>query len=155
MRFIRHARERDVVKKMNYEKSFKDACYLIIVFLFQLKEVDMLLLYLFSFVHYFFRLKWKTFIFPMNSKELAKMMQGHTVRRQRASKHWFKRGKGKLKLNKQLYCVFIEQVALCEIRKKMWKMWNVKNRFIYSFHFWRCSFFFIYERCNASMALYM
>ena len=57
MRFIRHAGERDVVKKMNYEKSFKDACYLIIVFLFQLKEVDMLLLYLFSFVHYFFRLK--------------------------------------------------------------------------------------------------
>ena len=56
MRFIRHARERNVVKKMNYEKSFKDACYLIIVFLFQLKEVDMLLLY-FSFVHYFFRLK--------------------------------------------------------------------------------------------------
>ena len=57
MRFIRHVRERDVVKKVNYEKSFKDVCYLIIVFLFQLKEVDMLLLYLFSFVHYFFRLK--------------------------------------------------------------------------------------------------
>ena len=57
VRFIRHARERNVVKKINYEKSFKDACYLIIVFLFQLKEVDMLLLYLFSFVHYFFRLK--------------------------------------------------------------------------------------------------
>ena len=57
MRFIRHAGERDVVKKVNYEKSFKDVCYLIIVFLFQLKEVDMLLLYLFSFVHYFFRLK--------------------------------------------------------------------------------------------------
>ena len=53
MRFIRHARERDVFKKMNYEKSFKDVCYLIIVFLFQLKEVDMPLLYLFSFVHYF------------------------------------------------------------------------------------------------------
>ena len=53
MRFIRHAREGNVVKKMNYEKSFKDVCYLIIVFLFQLKEVDMLLLYLFSFVHYF------------------------------------------------------------------------------------------------------
>lgn len=53
VRFIRHARERNVVKKMNYEKSFKDVCYLIIVFLFQLKEVGMLLLYLFSFVHYF------------------------------------------------------------------------------------------------------
>ena len=57
MRFIRHVRESNVVKKVNYEKSFKDVCYLIIVFLFQLKEVDMLLLYLFSFVHYFFRLK--------------------------------------------------------------------------------------------------
>ena len=53
MRFIRHAREGNVVKKMNYEKSFKDVCYLVIFFLFQLKEVDMLLLYLFSFVHYF------------------------------------------------------------------------------------------------------
>ena len=69
----------------------------------------------------------------MNSKELAKMMQGHTVGRQRASKHWFKRGKGKLKLNKQLYCVFIEQVASCEIR----------YRYIYSFHFWGCCSFFM------------
>lgn len=42
----------------------------------------------------------------MNSKELAKMMQGHTVGRQRASKHRFKRGKGETEVEQRaILCI--------------------------------------------------